>query len=401
LICGCKSKEFQINNSELGRRFFIPIYLSNLNLKPLPKLIFTVTNDLNYDQRMQRICNSLSKNGFQVNLVGRKLKYSIPLQKASFQQKRLYCFFNKGFLFYAEFNLRLFIHLLFAKFDVVCAIDADTVLPCYFASLIKRRKRVYDAHELFSEQKEIITRKKVHFIWLMIERWIIPKFKYGYTVNESIQNELTKRYQVNYSIIRNLPLLYSKFEIQNLKLNEDRFILYQGAVNEGRCFETLIPAMKDIDCKLMICGNGNFYRQLIQLIKENKVEDKIILKDTLLPDELHQLTPTATIGLTLFEAKGFNQIYSLSNRFFDYIMAEIPQICVGFPEYKRINDEFDIAILIDNTTSTTISQTINNLLDNAVIRNRLSNNCKKVKEILNWETEEIKLLTFWKNICTL
>jgi hypothetical protein len=82
-------------------------------------------------------------------------------------------------------------------------------------------------------------------------------------------------------------------------------------------------------------------------------------------------------------------------------MAEIPQICVGFPEYKRINDEFDIAILIDNTTSTTISQTINNLLDNAVIRNRLSNNCKKVKEILNWETEEIKLLTFWKNICTL
>jgi len=336
-----------------------------------------------------------------VNLVGRKLKYSIPLQKASFQQKRLYCFFNKGFLFYAEFNLRLFIHLLFAKFDVVCAIDADTVLPCYFASLIKRRKRVYDAHELFSEQKEIITRKKVHFIWLMIERWIIPKFKYGYTVNESIQNELTKRYQVNYSIIRNLPLLYSKFEIQNLKLNEDRFILYQGAVNEGRCFETLIPAMKDIDCKLMICGNGNFYRQLIQLIKENKVEDKIILKDTLLPDELHQLTPTATIGLTLFEAKGFNLIYSLSNRFFDYIMAEIPQICVGFPEYKRINDEFDIAILIDNTTSTTISQTINNLLDNAVIRNRLSNNCKKVKEILNWETEEIKLLTFWKNICTL
>ena len=50
------------------------------------------------------------------------------------------------------------------------------------------------------------------------------------------------------------------------------FIIYQGAVNEGRSFETLIPAMKEVNARLIICGNGNFFNQVKQLIAENKVE---------------------------------------------------------------------------------------------------------------------------------
>ncbi len=366
----------------------------------MPKLIFTVTNDLNYDQRMQRICYSLSKNGYQVILVGRKLKTSLPLNQSTFHQKRLSCFFAKGPFFYVEFNFRLFFYLLYTKFDIVCAIDIDTIIPCYAASFLKQQKRVYDAHELFSEQKEIIRRKNIHAVWSMLEKWIIPQFKNGYTVNQSIKNEFNKRFGVDYFVIRNLPLKISTVQIQNANVDEERFILYQGAVNEGRCFETLIPAMKNIDCKLVICGTGNFYYQLIQLIKDNDVGDKVELKGNLLPEELHQLTPTATIGLTFFESTGLNQIYSLSNRFFDYIMAEIPQVCVAFPEYKRINDEFNIAMLIDNTTVDTVSLAINNLLSDTVIREEMIDNCRKAKEILNWENEEIKLLNFWKNICT-
>ena len=348
---------------------------------------------------MQRICNSLSKSGYEILLVGRKLTSSLPFQKASFHQKRLNCLFAKGFLFYTEFNLRLFIHLLFTRFDIICAIDLDTIIPCYFVSIIKQTKRVYDAHELFSEQKEIITRKNIHSFWLRIEKIIVPKFKNGYTVNDSIKNELRKRYSVNYEVIRNLPLQVAAYNLQ-LAGNSEKFILYQGAVNEGRCFETLIPAMKNIDCKLVIYGIGNFYRQLKELIKKNQVEDKVELKGNILPAELIQITSTATIGLTLFEEKGFNQIYSLSNRFFDYIMAEIPQICVSFPEYKKINDEFEVAVLLENTSSELISQSINNLLNDEIKRNSLTDNCRKAKQILNWENEEIKLLNFWKNICT-
>ena len=107
------------------------------------KIIFTVTNDLNYDQRMQRICGTLADAGYNVLLVGRKLKDSPPLSGKNYKQQRLNCWFAKGKLFYAEFNTRLFFYLLFTKTDCLCAIDLDTILPVYYISKIKGIKRVY------------------------------------------------------------------------------------------------------------------------------------------------------------------------------------------------------------------------------------------------------------------
>ena len=154
-------------------------------------IIFTVTNDLSYDQRMQRICTSLSANGYQVLLVGRSLPTSIPLINQSFHQKRISCFFKKGIGFYTEYNIRLLWFYLFAKTKVYGAIDLDTILPNLFASKLFGKKRMYDAHELFTEQKEIVTRNLVHRCWLMIEKYAVPKFKHGYTVNNFIK-ELEK-----------------------------------------------------------------------------------------------------------------------------------------------------------------------------------------------------------------
>jgi hypothetical protein len=98
---------------------------------------------------MNRICSSLSAAGYSVVLVGRKLENSLPLQPKNFLQFRLRCIFNKGFPFYAEYNLRLFFFLLFRKMDAICAIDLDTILPVYLVSAIRGRKRIYDAHEFF------------------------------------------------------------------------------------------------------------------------------------------------------------------------------------------------------------------------------------------------------------
>jgi glycosyltransferase involved in cell wall biosynthesis len=346
---------------------------------------------------MHRICRSLVRDGFQILFVGRQLKSSSPLANQPFDQKRISCIFNRGFLFYFEFNTRLFFFLLFKQANAICAIDLDTILPCYFVSILRNKKRVYDAHEYFSEQKEIITRPFIHFIWKKIENYAISRFPNGYTVNQFIQNEFNKKYGVEYCIIRNLPELAEHAQIGGMKNN---LIIYQGAVNQGRCFETLIPAMTLVDAQLIICGKGNFFNQVEHLIKQNGLSHKIELKGYVAPEHLKLLTPQCSFGLTLFEPVGLNQYYSLSNRFFDYIMAGIPQVCVAYPEYKQINDEFEVALLIESTDSKTIAQAMNHLLHDTVLYNRLKQNCNQAKEVLNWNKEEIKLKSFWRNICT-
>lgn len=360
----------------------------------MKRLVFTVTNDLSYDQRMIRICSSLSANGYDVLLVGRKMKNSIPLSRLTFHQKRLRCVFNFGFAGYAEYNFRLFVLLLFTRHHLVCAIDLDTILPCLFASKIKGTKRVYDAHELFCEMKEIVSRPNVYRFWKRIEQMTVSAFQHGYTVNEPIAAEFKKMYGVNYAVIRNMPVLKEVvFSVTN-----EKYILYQGAVNEGRSFETLIPAMSNVSLPLVICGDGNFMEQAKLLVKMNGVEDKVFFKGKVPPDELKNFTQKAWLGVTLFDKQGLSNYYSLANRFFDYMHAGVPQICVNYPVYKQLNDALNFALLISDISSASIAENINQLLTNNVLYDNLRQNCLEARKTLNWQQEEKTLLSFYKNL---
>jgi glycosyltransferase involved in cell wall biosynthesis len=343
---------------------------------------------------MHRICTSLEENGCVVTLVGYRLPSSPPLKQEKFLQKRIHCLFTKGKLFYAEYNIRLFFYLLFKKMDAICAIDLDTILPCFYISRLKKITRIYDAHELFTGLKEVATRPRIKKFWTWVERKFVPKFKLGYTVSESIAEEFERRYKVKYAVIRNITRLREV----NKPTPYEKFLLYQGYVNEARGFECLIPAMKLINCRLVICGDGNFMIQLKELIKENNVKDKVELKGMLSPTDLWNISQRATIGIGVAENTGINQYLALPNKFFDYIHAGLPQITMNFPEYRKINEQFEVAVLIDNILPETIADAVNNLLGNTVLYQRLRENCLKAGQVLNWQQEEKKLLDFYQSV---
>lgn len=127
----------------------------------MKKIICTVTTDLVFDQRMRRICTSLSSAGYEVLLVGRKKKKSPELTNEKHSQHRIECWFEKGPLFYLEFNIRLFLYLINHKTDAVSSIDLDTILAGRLACLVKGYKQTYDAHEYFTEMEELADRKLV------------------------------------------------------------------------------------------------------------------------------------------------------------------------------------------------------------------------------------------------
>ncbi len=356
----------------------------------MKQVVFTVTNDLSYDQRMHRICTTLAENNYDVLLVGRKRRSSIPLSIKKFKQKRISCLFNKGPLFYLEYKLRLFFYLLFKKTDALCAIDLDTILPVLFVSKIRNKKRLYDAHELFCEMKEIISRPAIQTIWKWIEKYSVPQFAHGYTVGKSIAEEFHKLYGIQYQVIRNMPLLQDIPIVQ-----KERTILYQGAVNEGRALDQLLNALKLTDAVLVVCGDGNYMRQFKKGIKSRNLESRVLLKGMLPPDELPVYAAKAMVGVNLVEVKGLNQYFSLANKFFDYIHAGLPQVCMNYPEYKKINDMYQVALLINDLKPETIARAINNLLTNDVLYKQLQENCLKARAFLNWQQEEKKLLDIY------
>lgn len=361
----------------------------------MKRLTFAVTNDLSYDQRMIRICTSLAGAGYNVTLIGRRWVNTPAPPSQPFRQKQLFCFLKKGKLSYLEYNIRLFLYLLFQRADAVCAIDLDTILPFYFISVLKGIPRIYDAHELFCEMKEVVTRPAVHRIWKWVERFAVPKFKHGYTVNNAIADEFNRLYGVQYEVIRNLPVLQPQ---KTVPAKPEKYILYQGAVNEGRSFETLIPAMKLVNAPLIICGDGNFMQQAQQLVQQHQLQEKVIFKGKILPAQLKEYTRLAWAGVTLFENNGMNNFHSLGNRFFDYLNAGLPQLCVNYPAYQEINNKHLVAVLINDLLPETIAGGLNELLNNEKLYSLLQQNCIKARQELNWQEEEKKLLLFYKNI---
>ena len=121
------------------------------------KIIVSVTNDLSTDQRVDKICNTLLELNFDVVLIGRKLPNSIRVKRV-YSTRRFKLWFNKGALFYANYNIRLFFFLLFNKTDALWSNDLDTLLPNYLISKWKNKKLIFDSHEYFTEVPELVDR---------------------------------------------------------------------------------------------------------------------------------------------------------------------------------------------------------------------------------------------------
>ncbi|MEJ7586512.1 MAG: glycosyltransferase [Ferruginibacter sp.] len=224
---------------------------------------------------------------------------------------------------------------------------------------------------------------------------IVPRFPNGYTVGREIAAEFMRVYSVDYAVIRNIPLLKTAIEPGD---NMEKFILYRGAVNEARGLEHLIPAMKQVDANLWIFGDGNFIDQTKSLIKSNNLTNKVFLKGKLLPEALENITSRAYIGINLVEKIGLNQYYSLANKFFDYIHHLVPQVTMDYPEYKTINDQYKVAMLLKNLYPLTIADSLNQLLNDKALYNSLRQNCISARQDLNWQEEEKKLLAFYHEL---
>lgn len=356
----------------------------------LKHIVFTVTNDITYDRRMKRICKTLANEGFQVSIIGRELPNSVAIKNENYQQIRLKCFFNKGKLFYLEYNTRLVWYLLFFDADIYTAIDLDTIAPVYWASALKGKKRFFDAHEYFEEVPEVVNRKAVKWVWKTIARIYIPLFHKCYTVGESLANIFKTKYNKTFEVIRNVPDY-----IVEENTSDGKYLLYQGALNEGRGLEALIDAMQQIDMPLKIAGEGDLSKTLRAMVAAKNLQHKIEFLGFVKPEDLPALTQNAFLGFNLLENKGKSYYYSLANKFFDYIQAEVPSVNMNFPEYTAINQEYEVSILLNELNAETIANTVHELQSNTELYKKLKNQCKLAKEIYNWQAEKQKLISLY------
>ncbi len=366
------------------------------------RIACTVTNDLLQDQRMHRICSSLQAAGHQVVLVGRLKKNSLPLPQRPYQQHRLSMFFQRGKLFYLEYNLRLWHYLQQQRFEAINSVDLDTLLAGYLAKS-KTTFWVFDAHEYFSETPEVVDRPLVRWLWQRLAHWLIPKTSARYTVGEALARIFSEEYGLAFGVVRNLPLRKAPPPNPKPSAQQPKVILYQGMLNRGRGIENMIEAMRRLPDGFQLCllGDGDLLDgsrpdgHKCRSSADLEAVHKVVYRGFIPPEALPSLTREAWLGINLLEAASPSYYYSLANKCFDYIQAGLPSLQMDFPEYQALQAQYGCFVLVPHLAPELLAQTILQLAQDAPRYERLRQNCCQAAEILCWEQEEGRLLKMW------
>ncbi len=362
-------------------------------MKPL--IYFLVTNDLSNDQRMRRICSSLQTN-YSPILVGRKFSNSQKLT-LSFETIRLKCLINKGKLFYLEYQIRLFFMLLFKRFDAICAIDYDTLPAAMLLTKIKGKKLIFDGHEYFTEVPELEGRPMSKSIWSIVGKVGIPYADLCYTVNKSLAERYTEMYNKQFFVVRNMPdTIVQPFREDTFNSNT---LWYQGVLNKGRGLEQLIESLLLLpDMKLEIAGQGDVASKLNELVAKLNLHDRVHFLGNLSREEMSIRARQSFLGFNLLVSNSLNYYFSLANKFFDYVNSGLPQVCMDFPEYKSLNEEYEVAILTDECTPHAIATIILECKKDPARYIELSQNCLSAAQKWNWQKESINLIEIYDEL---
>jgi glycosyltransferase involved in cell wall biosynthesis len=367
------------------------------------RAIVSVINDLATDNRVKKTCNVLLEIGYTVHLIGRKLPGSLSIADRPYKCSRMSLILKSGPLFYAFFNLRLFIKLLFTRADLLFANDLDTLLPNYLVSRIKNIPLIYDSHELFCEVPELSQSPRKKKFWEKLEKAIVPKLKICITVNESIAGIFNEKYNIPFEVVRNIPE-HSEHaappEKQTLGIPSNfKLIIMQGAgINIDRGAEELIDAMEFVnDAVLFIIGGGDVWNLLEEKVKKKELEKKVRLISKIPREKLLEYTSAADLGISIDKNTNPNYYYSLPNKLFDYIHSGTPVLASRLPEIEKIITHYTVGEFIENHNPLHIAQRINELLGSPQLH-LYAANTQKAAKVLNWENEKKKYLTILQKL---
>jgi glycosyltransferase involved in cell wall biosynthesis len=346
----------------------------------------------------------LQDQGYEVLLVGRKRKISLPLDKRPYSTRRIKLLFEKGPFFYAFFNLRLFFYLLFKNVDLVVSNDLDTLLACYTAKKWKRKTRlVYDTHEYFTEVPELLNRPKVRNAWLRIEKRIFPKLETAYTVNQSIADIYNNKYKVDVRVVRNISpkwepdKLLSKAEL-GIPDNKALIIIQGAGINVDRGAEEAIEAMTKVDACLLIVGDGDVVPTLKKEVQRLELAHKVFFYGKQPYEKMMQYTWYADIGLTLDKPTSLNYKLSLPNKVFDYMHAQTAIIATDIKEVTAIINKHQLGEIINELNPESLATSINALLKDPERIAKFKMNCKIAAEKENWEQESLVLKEIYPSV---
>ena len=386
------------------------------------KHFVVITPDVRIDRRTVQMCQSLVKNFDLRCTIIAALEEKDDFVTDKLKVKRINPIKSKKYVLKpndwrdsSKLNLEYFYWLHPHYLNMALCEDADYIMCCdlpvlpaaVYASKIKNIPLIYDAHELYPEQA-IFPEEKREF-YTQVEANFIKYPDLVITVNESIAEEMAKRYEIKKpEVILNALDAPSSFDI-NKKYDyfreklpiakEQKIVLFQGGYSPNRNLELFVKSakyIKDDSVVLVLMGFGDFGQILEDIAKEDKtINKKVFFFPAVEQSVLLEYSASADVGIIPYPHIDLNSYYCTPNKLFEFIQAGLPMIANDSPELnrfvkannigysKKIESEQDIASMINEYFSQNIEY---------------KKNMQEVQKTICWNVEEKKFNKMMKGI---
>lgn len=223
-------------------------------------------------------------------------------------------------------------------------------------------------------------------------KWLIFRLCIKYVLNHSdyviAQSGNTKenaqKYYHSKKTIQIIPLPYQKVEFdaasrEIMGLNaSDTYLISVGRLVRRKGYDYLLQAMAKINkpnLKLIILGEGPEKDNLEKIIKENGLEDKVIMPGFVSENKKFQYLNCSDIYVLSSVHEGFGIVLQ------EAMQVGLPIVSTNYGGQVDIVKENENGILVENRSAAALAQGINRLINNKELMHKMrQNNLKKVKE---------------------
>ena len=261
---------------------------------------------------------------------------------------------------------------------------------------------VFDSHEDLPQQifckpyLSPLSRLILSKFFARYEKWMCQKIDAVIGATPQITTKFKKfcKYTSN---INNYPLLNDFSVVDSVCVKTDE-IVYVGYISEVRGIKPLVKSLSRLNgTRLNLVGK--FSDKKIETVVKSFDEYNFVNEFGFLRrDEVGCVLSRSKVGIVTF-LKSPNHINSQPNKMFEYMSAGLPIVTSNFQLWREIVEGNECGICVDPENIDQLVNAIQYLIDNPIEAKRLGENGRRaIIEKYNWEQEQQKLLTLYKNL---
>jgi len=296
---------------------------------------------------------------------------------------------------YPLFCLIIFLFGMIKRPKVIIAYDLLAFFPSFIVSKFFNIPFLYHIHDIGEKNNAGFLGKMIFSFEMKFIKYIdilsMPSdkifnlYEVGRKLPEkkfTVINTVSKYQNLNYpSRIKEIIKKY-----KNIK----KWIVRTGGLGDDQCIKEIILSLIYLpeDIGLILAGSieDDFKEEIENLIKEKKLEKRVILLEFIPRKEVLGFLKNAFVGISLYKPVHINWLYPAPIKLSEYIATGIPAIVNDNEYFRVLNEKVGSFLFADPYSPKSIADAIMKIYKDKKLEKRLKENAKNsFKEFYNFE----------------